>query len=342
MQFRTSHRFQQHNARITTHKSRIPQREHKRREAACKLLVERLEDRTLLSAFWVTNTADSGAGSLRQAILDNDADTANTAADTIDFNIPGAGVHTIQPLLELPEITHPVVIDGYSQPGTHPNTQAVGDDAALGIELDGSLVVGDSRGLIISASGSTVRGLVINRFVGYGIHVGVNGGNVITGNFIGTDPTGLLAEDNGYGVVVGSDGNRIGTDGDGVTDLAERNLISGNGFGSFGAGAGVAIGGSFNVVAGNYIGTDATGLSALSNSRFAVFVAGDGAHSNRIGTDGHSTDDLVERNVISGNNGGVVDRSCFQVDNKNVVAGNFIGTDATGTHPLGNGAEPAS
>src|SRR5467141_4130270 len=77
------------------------------------------------ATFPVINTNDSGAGSLRQAITD-----ANTTAgaDTITFNISGAGVHTITPLTALPNITEAVTIDGYSQPGSSMNTLANGDN----------------------------------------------------------------------------------------------------------------------------------------------------------------------------------------------------------------------
>ena len=85
--------------------------------------------------FTVINTNDSGAGSLRQAIM-----SANTNAglDTINFNIPGAGVHTITIASDLPNITSPVIIDGYTQSGATPNTLAVGDNAALKIEINGN------------------------------------------------------------------------------------------------------------------------------------------------------------------------------------------------------------
>ena len=167
----------------------------------------------------VTTTDDSGGGSLRQAVLQVNPDTDNSAADTIEFAIPGDGVHTIQPLTELPAITHPVFINGYSQPGSQPNSLPVGDNAALAIELDGSLQVGGQRGLTIAAGGSVVRGLAINRFAGYGIHLIGDGGAVVEGNFIGTDPTGEMPEGNGLGVNVESSGNGIGTDGDGWTTL---------------------------------------------------------------------------------------------------------------------------
>ena len=88
------------------------------------------------ATFTVTNTADSGAGSLRQAI-----DDANSAAgtDTIAFDIPGAGVHTITPLSLLPIIGTPLTIDGYTQPGSAPNTNATGAlNTVLQIEIDGT------------------------------------------------------------------------------------------------------------------------------------------------------------------------------------------------------------
>src|SRR5215470_11092296 len=62
----------------------------------------------------VLNANDSGAGSLRQAILDANA---TNGLDTIVFQIPGAGVHTISPASTLPPVTDPVIIDGTSQPG---------------------------------------------------------------------------------------------------------------------------------------------------------------------------------------------------------------------------------
>src|SRR5689334_2878774 len=78
---------------------------------------ERLETRNLLAVLTVTNTFDSGAGSLRQALLDRSLD-GNTP-DTINFNIPGSGVQTITPLTALPSITAaggPLVLDGTTQP----------------------------------------------------------------------------------------------------------------------------------------------------------------------------------------------------------------------------------
>src|SRR5262245_14650925 len=105
--------------------------------------------------FTVTNTNDSGAGSLRQAIDDANA---NPGADTIAFNIPGAGVvHTITPATDLPQITDSVTIDGYTQPGSSVNTDPIATNAVLLIELHGTNLV-DGTGLSVgsSADGTTL------------------------------------------------------------------------------------------------------------------------------------------------------------------------------------------
>ena len=135
------------------------------------------------AVFTVTNTNDSGAGSLRQAIID-----ANAAAglDTIAFNIPGAGVHTITtPTIDLPDITSPVLIDGYTQPGSLPNTNALnaGINAVLQIEL--VMSAGGDLHIAAGGDGSTIRGLVLsNQFD----EISVAANNVtIAGNFIGTN-----------------------------------------------------------------------------------------------------------------------------------------------------------
>ena len=110
------------------------------------------------ASFTVTNTNDSGAGSLRQAI--QDANT-NPGTDTITFNISGSGVKTINLSSALPAITSPVIIDGTTQPGFAGSPL---------IELNGTSVT-SGHGLSITAGNSTVKGLVINRFGFSGINM---------------------------------------------------------------------------------------------------------------------------------------------------------------------------
>jgi len=264
--------------------------------------------------FTVTNTNDTGTGSLRQAITD-----ANNHAglDTVAFNIPGSGVHTITPASTLPSITDPVIIDGYTQPGASANTLATGDNAVLLIELN-TAATGFGLNIIGPGSGSTIRGLVINRGSD-GIELTQSATNcTIEGNFIGTDPTGTNGLGNLRGIANFScDNNLIGG-----TTPAARNIISAN------SGIGVLVlGGSGNIIQGNFIGTDVTGANALGNGTDGINVQGPG---NLVGGT-----TAAARNIISGN----VDDGVAIVGggaSGNTVQGNFIGTDVTGTQPLGN------
>jgi hypothetical protein len=283
------------------------------------------------SGFLVTNTLDSGPGSLRQALLDANT-TANVGGpNVIRFSIPGVGAHTIRPLSPLPGITDPLVLDATTQPGF------AGKPI---IELDGSLA-GGSNGLFISSGGTTVRGLAINRFVaGANADIWIQGpgGNVIQGNYLGTNLAGNalfpFASQSSYGVVIfGSDANVIGTNGDGTNDAAEGNVISGHNT----AGILLEVGqpGELpdnNVIAGNRIGTSADGNTALLNGRMGVFFIGAGT-GNRIGTNSDGVSDTAERNLISGN----TEAGIFVDGDGNVIAGNYIGTNAAGNAPLGNG-----
>jgi hypothetical protein len=105
------------------------------------------------ATFVVTNTNDSGPGSLRQAILDANADAV---ADQIAFNIPGTGYHQINATSSWPAITQPVTIDGYTQPGSSPNTLSVGSNAVRTINLSGG------SSITVSAANCVIRGLVLD------------------------------------------------------------------------------------------------------------------------------------------------------------------------------------
>src|SRR5436190_2608351 len=153
---------------------------------------------TSADTFTVINTDDTGTGSLRQAI--NDAN-GHAGLDTIAFNIPGTGVHTITPVTQLPSITGPVTLDGYTQPGSSANTLANGDNAILLIEINGAILGnnGNARVLLAGASGSTIRGLVIDN--GWSTAILVQTDTVaVEGCFLGIDSTGSIARSNTQGV----------------------------------------------------------------------------------------------------------------------------------------------
>jgi len=266
----------------------------------------------------VTNTNDSGAGSLRAAIVQ-----ANIRpGTTIRFNIPASrlsgGVVTISPDTALPAIrANGTRIDGTTQTAFSGNTNAAGPEVV--IKGDG-LGAGSAEGygLVIGASNCLVKGLIINGFAENGVSIGGNY-NQIEGCYIGTGPAGTIAARNFIGISVSGDFNVIGG-----TTAAARNVISGNQI------AGIRIdGATTNSVLGNYIGTNAAGTAAIPNGIGVDINAGT---SNVIGGVTAGT-----RNIISGNR----DKG-IQISNitsvRNVVAGNTIGLNAAGTGSLGNAA----
>ena len=220
----------------------------------------------------------------------------------------------------LPTITSPVVIDGYTQPGASPNTLAEGNNAVLLIELNGTSAAGGGIGLSIGAV-STVRGLVINRFAESGIQLNFGvGGNVIQGNYIGTNVAGTVGQGNLRGILFfSSTSNQIGG-----TSPAARNLISGNrnsGIETFTSGS--------NLIEGNFFGTDASGTASLSvgtNQPSTAIKLGAISDNNRIGGTAPGA-----RNLISGDQGALI----MQGTVGNVVEGNYIGTDVTGNAVIG-------
>ncbi len=250
------------------------------------------------------------------------------------FRDPGSGVATISPATKLPPITQPVIINGYSQPGASVNTLALGNNAVLKVELEGSKALGGTTvvdGLtILKSSDSLIRGLVINGFSGDGIFLSgdtssgtaIANNNRIEGNFIGTDPSGTHDVGGlGDGVVIGDGAFNTTVGG---TSPSARNLISGNGE----RGVSILSGSAGNQVQGNYIGTDKSGKADLGNLGSGV-TAEDTSNNTIGGTT------AAARNVISGNDGAGVAMANGDTQN-NKVLGNRIGTTASGTGPLGN------
>jgi len=255
----------------------------------------------------VSNTLDSGNGSLRQALLNANA---TAGPDTISFRIPGVGAHTIRLLSALPAVSDPVVIDGTTQPGFAGYPL---------IELNGASA-GNSIGLRLISSNSVVRGLAINRFAGGGLRVEGPGGNSLQGSFVGMDVTGTASRPNGQqGVLISSSwGNVIGG-----TNAADRNVISA----SSDAGIYLYNGGS-NVVLGNFIGTTAAGRTRLGNGNNGVAI-----YDSRNNVIGGATPGAW--NIISGNTGSGV-YLLGAGSTGNLVQGNYLGTDVTGSLALGN------
>jgi titin len=262
--------------------------------------LEGLEDRLLPTTYPVTNVNDSGSGSLRQAILDSNA---NPGFNTITFAI-GSGVQVLQPLTVLPTITNPVLLDGSTQPGFTGTPLVVLDGTREGQNTS-------AKGLVITAGGSTVQDLAIDNFFNAGILLQHSGSNLISDNYIGTDPSGTQADGNGYGVWIDSEDT--------------HNVISGNVLAD--NGDGLEMRGRLNRVVGNRIGTDAAGTQALGNRWGVYFLSG------TVGQDTIGGTTPADRNLISGNGIGV-----YLGGQSDLIEGNYIGTDLTGTLALGNGS----
>jgi CSLREA domain-containing protein len=267
----------------------------------------------------ICQTAVAGQCSLRAAIQQANA---TAGANTIHFNIPGAGPHIIAPASALPTIIGPVTIDATSEPdfvtnGNRPIVVVAGTNAGLlttGFVLD------------TGSSGSVIRGLVIRDWGGDGIEISAgSSNNLIAGNYIGRLTTSGTAAPLGTGndwegITIYGANNTIG----GIT-AADRNVISGNADNGFWIEGPSATG---NRIIGNYIGVAADGTTALANGESGIYFLG-GANNNTVG--GLAA---AERNVISGNafDGLAIDSS------NNIIQGNYIGVDATGAVARANGS----
>jgi len=215
--------------------------------------------------FTVVNTNNAGTGSLRQAILD-----ANTTpgADRIVFNIPGDGLHTIVTTTGFPVVTDSVEINGYTQPGSSPNTLADADNAVRRIELNG--VNNGFYGFVLRTSNSVVRGLSMRRFASA---IEVQGShNLVVGNLLGSDASPsyyTLTNDvpgNDMGLTIGStccDASNICCNTIGGLQPADRNVIAGNRRNPIRIGDGVEV--ADTMILGNFIGVDSSGTRPSGN-----------------------------------------------------------------------------
>jgi CSLREA domain-containing protein len=279
-----------------------------------------------------TCATSTGQCTLRAAIRE-----ANWHAgpDRIEFNIAGTGTHTIQlgsALPALDDTTGGTTIDGYTQPGSAPNTHALISNAAIRIELRGPFeFVADPApdaslqfsALTLVSPGNVIRGLALYRFRRKIWMSGANATeNVIVGNFVGTDAAGLYGAPArylpAYGGVQLSEGasrNAIGRPG-----LADRNVISGNA--AWGLDA--ASLNNENKVQNNIFGLSPDGTRRLVNYIHAVDF-NYGSSRNEIGGELAN-----ERNVLAGSDRGGIEVSHGTDTNANRIVGNLIGLDPAG------------
>jgi Right handed beta helix region len=289
------------------YRSRQPRQALRRPPGRFRPVLEALETRDLPStaAYLVTTAADSGPNSLRAAIT---SANSNPSPSTIDFEI-GSGIQHIYLESALPAIANPVTLDGSTQPGFSGTPLIV---------LDGTSA-GATAGLTINGGDSTIRDLVIHGFDGSGIVLAGPGGNVVSGDYIGTDVTGTKAFANGQrGIEVdGSSNNTIGG-----TTAGAGNVISGNSW------TGLLIsGGSDNVIEGNKIGTDVSGTKPLGNEVFGIRLFS--TTGNQIGGTSPGAGNVISANEETG--------VSLDIDSiGNTLQGNYIGTDASGSAALGN------
>jgi hypothetical protein len=301
------------------------------------------------ATFTVTTTADSGAGSLRQAILDSNAN-GDGDSDTIDFAIPGPGPHVITPTSGLPFIfTRNITIDGYTQPGSSPNTRTPaqgGLDSVIRIVLSGAnfgnngigLTFGDLSSVPLAGT-RTVRGIVFNRYE-LQIRTEFNEPNntlallVVEGCYFGTDAAGVAVPPLGLNGSIGVNASipvRIG----GLLP-AQRNLFAGPTGNSGNSGVGMRFSAlASGVVQGNLIGTTRDG-TARQGYALGIWIQTKTATADLLigGTDPNA------RNLISGNvgTGILMENWGATLVDRVVIEGNWIGTDVTGILPLPNGS----
>ncbi|MFA6027606.1 MAG: Ig-like domain-containing protein [Patescibacteria group bacterium] len=244
------------------------------------------------------------------------------------------------------------VISGNSNAGVRLNSANTNSNTVagnyIGINSAGTAAVANQYGVvltdaaqynIIGTNGDGIRDEDERNIISGNIENGVQinavntNYNRVSGNYIGLNPAGTAAIANNYGmyIIIGPQSNIIGTNGDGVADADERNIISGNtNYGILMLGANV----NNNRIAGNYIGVNPAGTAAFSNSTGINITQG--PQSNIIGTNGDGVADADERNIISGNTIYGVGLSSTDT-NFNCISNNYIGLNAAGDAPLANG-----
>lgn len=265
--------------------------------------------------------AADGTCTLRAALMEASAYVGHA---TINFELPGTGVSAITFLTRPPAISNPagITLDGYSQPGSSPNTLQFGSNARLLVEVRGQGTAAFD-GLRFTTSNNVIRGLAIYDMRTPMIFSGPDANdNAVVGNFVCTDAAGVVrapaVNGGGFGILLtdGPKRNVIGT-----PALADRNIISGC------AHRGVNLsfaGTAFNKVQNNVVGLNPSGSAALPNFSHGIDV-NYAAQDNLIGGGSGAG------NIVSGNEQEGIEVSHGNANRRNNVIGNFVGTDITGT-----------
>jgi len=264
----------------------------------------------------VTSAADDvagTAGTLRRAIINANA---SPGLHIIDFNIPGNCPQLIHLVAELPQITKGLIIDGYSQPSSSPNTLVLGDNARHCVLLDGGGSI--PEGLVFNQASNealSVIGLGFGGFTGDSISLLTGKGHRITGNQFNGAFSGIQMPASATHIsMAGNSANSIV----GGTSPGQRNVISA----ATKYGINVLANSSGNQIINNYIGTDASGDHALPND---------------VGVRIQTSANWLYYNAISGNTG-----NGLQIDGSaatgNLVIVNKIGT-VGGLIPLQQGQD---
>lgn len=261
---------------------------------------------TFNAQFIVTNTNDSGPGSLRQAILDAESDES---ANTIDFDIPGTGPHYINPLSNLPVLNGNLLIDGFTQDGAVAPTE--NESAVYKIIVDGFSNSSEYKNGFTTVCGSSnirIKGLKIQGF---------NTGIELCGNLNQLEAC-YVTDCSPQAIIITGGNNIVGG-----YSHAERNVVN-----KCHSGISIFPDSHGNSIIGNYIGTDEMG----------EFDQTEGWDGVAIGSDNN----LVENNLISGwENQGVLIMAWdeLRIPAYNTIKNNKIGVDreVSGVIPNGHG-----
>jgi len=258
----------------------------------------------------------------------------------INFNIPGAGPFVITDCPRLEIMATNVVVNGYSQPGSSPNTNPIlaANNAKLQVVLRSTE---GARAFSVFGDHVYLRGLCLrNTRIAWGNgdeENGIRGGGV-QGCWIGLAPDGTIDGGMSYCVALWystEGGQIIGTDGDGVNDRNEFNvLVAADEYH-------VAIGSPNCRLSGNFINVLPDGLTASGYSGAecdGIYIEED-ASDSVIGTNSDGVSDDDERNIVGGLDGSgpcEVIGSWAGATKRLLVMGNYFGVGIDGKSPLPN------